>query len=227
VEADPVVDQIDALLPQAQCRQCSYLDCHSYAEAIAAGEADINQCPPGGEAGILVLADLLGRDPKPLNREYGEVKPKRVAVIDERTCIGCTLCLQVCPVDAILGAPKLMHTVIGQECTGCELCVAPCPMDCITFKSVRLLPPHHLLFDIRREQDRQKADSARRRHRFRRGRREREEQERIAKQHQQNRRPLFSGTADVKKAVIEAAVARAKAKKAQTAIRTDSQDWDR
>jgi electron transport complex protein RnfB len=131
VESDPVVDQIDALLPQTQCGQCSYAGCRPYAEAIAAGEADINQCPPGGEATIMALADLLGRDPKPLNAEHGEHSEPLVAVIDEQTCIGCTLCIQACPVDAILGAAKQMHTVIEAECTGCKLCIEPCPVDCI------------------------------------------------------------------------------------------------
>jgi len=131
VEGDPVVDQIDAILPQTQCAQCGYPGCRPYAEAIAAGEADINQCPPGGEAGIQALADLLGREPKPLSAEHGEESEPTVAVIDEQHCIGCTLCIQACPVDAILGAPKQMHTVIESECTGCELCIEPCPVDCI------------------------------------------------------------------------------------------------
>ena len=134
VESDPVVDQIDALLPQTQCAQCGYPGCRPYAEAIAAGEADINQCPPGGEAGIRALADLLGREPKPLNPENGEEKPRRIAVIDEAACIGCLHCRNACPVDAIVGAPQFMHTVIADECTGCELCVAPCPVDCITMR---------------------------------------------------------------------------------------------
>ncbi len=131
VESNPVVDQIDALLPQTQCGQCSYAGCRPYAEAIAAGEADINQCPPGGEAGIQALAELLGVDPKPLNAEHGEHAEKEVAIIDEQTCIGCTLCIQACPVDAILGAAKQMHTIIERECTGCKLCLPPCPVDCI------------------------------------------------------------------------------------------------
>lgn len=130
-ESDPVVDQIDAILPQTQCGQCTYPGCRPYAQAIANGEADINQCPPGGEETIRALADLLGRDPKPLNPELGVEKPPAVAVIDEDICIGCTLCIQACPVDAIVGAPKLMHTVIESECTGCELCLPPCPVDCI------------------------------------------------------------------------------------------------
>ena len=131
VEGDPVVDQIDNLLPQTQCAQCGFPGCRPYAEAIASGEADINQCPPGGEAGIQALADLLGREPIPLNPENGEEKPRTVALIDEAVCIGCTLCIQACPVDAIVGASKFMHTEIEDECTGCDLCLPPCPVDCI------------------------------------------------------------------------------------------------
>lgn len=138
VEGDPLVDKIDALLPQTQCGQCTYAGCRPYAEAIANGEADINQCPPGGETTIVALADLLGRDPKPLNPEHGvEEEVKTVVVIDEEVCIGCTLCIQACPVDAILGAPKLMHTVIEDECTGCDLCIPPCPVDCIHVVEVK------------------------------------------------------------------------------------------
>jgi len=132
VQADPVVERIDALLPQTQCGQCNYPGCRPYAEAIASGEAPINQCPPGGEAGIRALADLLGVETIPLNPENGSEKPRTVAVIEEAACIGCTLCIQACPVDAILGAAKLMHTVIAAECTGCDLCLPPCPVDCIT-----------------------------------------------------------------------------------------------
>jgi electron transport complex protein RnfB len=131
VEGDPIADQIDKILPQTQCGQCSFAGCRPYAEAIAAGEADINRCPPGGEATIQALADLLDVEAKPLNEECGVEKPKMLAVIDEDVCIGCTLCIQACPVDAILGAAKHMHTVISKECTGCELCVEPCPVDCI------------------------------------------------------------------------------------------------
>ena len=134
VEGDPLVDKIDSILPQTQCGQCGYPGCRPYATAIANGEADINQCPPGGEEGIRNLADLLGREFKPLDEEHGVEKPKAVAVIDEQTCIGCTLCIQACPVDAIVGAAKQMHTVVEKECTGCELCVAPCPVDCITME---------------------------------------------------------------------------------------------
>lgn len=137
VEGDPIVDQIDAILPQTQCGQCGYPGCRPYAEAIAAGEADINQCPPGGEQVIQALADLLGRDPKPLDADHGEEKPKQVAVIDEQLCIGCTLCIQACPVDAIVGAAKQMHTVIADQCTGCELCLPPCPVECIEMVPVK------------------------------------------------------------------------------------------
>ncbi len=131
VESDPVVERVDAMLPQTQCGQCGFAGCRPYAEAIAAGEVEINRCPPGGENLMLALADLLGRDPVPLDPELGEPKPKMVARIDENTCIGCTLCLQACPVDAILGAAKQMHTILESECTGCELCLEPCPVDCI------------------------------------------------------------------------------------------------
>lgn len=131
VKDDPVVDQINALLPQTQCGQCGFAGCKPYAEAISTGEP-INRCPPGGESTMLALAKLLDRDPEAVEGE----KPKSVAVIDENTCIGCTLCIQACPVDAILGAAKQMHTVIAKECTGCELCVNPCPVDCITMVAI-------------------------------------------------------------------------------------------
>lgn len=136
VEGDPLAEKIDALLPQTQCGQCGFPGCRPYAEAMARGEADINRCPPGGQTTIIALADLLGREPIPLDAEVGAEKPKMVAIIDENTCIGCTLCIQACPVDAILGAAKQMHTIIEAECTGCELCLEPCPVDCITMEVV-------------------------------------------------------------------------------------------
>ena len=131
VRGDPIADRVESLLPQTQCAQCGYPGCRPYAEAITRGDADINQCPPGGDAGIRALAKLLDREPKPLNPDNGVEKPVRVAMIDETTCIGCTLCIQACPVDAIVGASKQMHTVIENECTGCDLCLPPCPVDCI------------------------------------------------------------------------------------------------
>lgn len=126
-----LADRIDALLPQTQCTRCGYPACVDYASAIASGKADINQCPPGGAAGISALADLLGIPPLPLNPVNGVEKPREIALIDEDVCIGCTKCIQACPVDAIVGASKFMHTVLADECTGCELCIAPCPVDCI------------------------------------------------------------------------------------------------
>jgi len=128
---DEVVAKIDALLPQTQCAQCGYPGCRPYAEAIAKGDADINQCPPGGQAGVDALAAALGRPSIPLNEDHGKAKPPMVAIIDEERCIGCTLCIAACPVDAIFGAKQQMHTIIAKECTGCELCLAPCPVDCI------------------------------------------------------------------------------------------------
>ncbi|WP_440997469.1 electron transport complex subunit RsxB [Arhodomonas sp. SL1] len=135
---DPLVARIDALLPQTQCAQCGYPGCRPYAEAIARGEAQINQCPPGGEATVSALAELLGRDAPPLDRERGEAPTvPLVAWIDEDLCIGCTKCIHACPVDAIVGAPQWMHTVLRAECTGCELCVEPCPVDCIHMQPAR------------------------------------------------------------------------------------------
>jgi electron transport complex protein RnfB len=131
-----LAERIDALLPQTQCTRCGYPACMDYAYAIAGGEAAINQCPPGGAAGIAALAHLLGREPLPLNPANGVEKPREIALIDEETCIGCTKCIRACPVDAIVGASKLMHTVIADECTGCELCIAPCPVDCIAMVPV-------------------------------------------------------------------------------------------
>ena len=126
-----LAQRIDALLPQTQCTRCGYPACRDYANAIAKNVADINQCPPGGARGIELLANLLHRDVQPLNPINGVEKPREIAVIDEEICIGCTKCIQACPVDAILGAAKMMHTIIVADCTGCELCIAPCPVDCI------------------------------------------------------------------------------------------------
>ena len=133
VEGDPLVEKIEAILPQTQGGQCGYPGCKPYAAAISAGEAEINLCPPGGIDGVRKLADLLGREVKPLEAEE---KPKQVAFIDEPTCIGCTLCIQACPVDAIVGAAKPMHTIVERLCTGCELCVKPCPVECIFMQPI-------------------------------------------------------------------------------------------
>jgi len=130
-EGKSLVGQIDAILPQTQCTQCDFDSCKPYAEAIATGEAEINQCPPGGQDGVDALAELLGREALPLNEAHGETKPRRIAVVDEKVCIGCTLCIQACPVDAFVGSSKVMTQVIAEECTGCDLCLPVCPVDCI------------------------------------------------------------------------------------------------
>ncbi|MFT6265732.1 MAG: electron transport complex protein RnfB [Oleiphilaceae bacterium] len=130
VDGNPIVDEIDSLLPQTQCGQCGHPGCRPYAESIAEG-GDINKCPPGGEATIQALAELLDVEATPLDSEHGEESPTQVAIIREDECIGCTKCIQACPIDAILGSAKHMHTVIASECTGCDLCVEPCPVDCI------------------------------------------------------------------------------------------------
>ena len=138
IEGDPIAEQVDALLPQTQCGQCGFPGCRPYSEAIAAGEADINRCPPGGEATISSIADLLGVDPKPLDDDLDEQSDiPLVAIIHEEFCIGCTLCIQACPVDAILGAAKQMHTVNEKECTGCTLCVPACPVDTIEMVPIK------------------------------------------------------------------------------------------
>jgi electron transport complex protein RnfB len=132
----PEAARLHAALPQTQCTRCGYPDCAGYAQAIASGEAEINQCPPGGAEGILRLAQLTGRKPVALNPDIGIEAPRTLAVIDENWCIGCTLCLDACPTDAILGGNKRMHTVIEPYCTGCELCVPVCPVDCISLENV-------------------------------------------------------------------------------------------
>jgi electron transport complex protein RnfB len=124
-------DAIDRALPQTQCTRCGYPDCRAYAEAIASGAAEINQCPPGGDEGIHRLAALTGRLPLALNPANGRETPRQVARIEEEHCIGCTLCIKACPVDCIVGAPKLMHDIVAAQCTGCELCLPACPVDCI------------------------------------------------------------------------------------------------
>lgn len=162
--SEKFIKAIDAQLPQMQCGQCGYTGCEPYAAAIVKGHADINQCPPGDSEGVLKIAALLGVEPKPLNARHGLPKPRAVAIIDENLCIGCTFCLRACPVDAIVGAAKQMHTVLTDECTGCELCVAPCPMDCIA-----MVPAVALQGTAAQTEDalKTKADRARLRYRFR------------------------------------------------------------
>ncbi len=136
-----LADQLDAALPQTQCTRCGYPDCRAYAEALATRAADIDQCPPGGEAGVARLAAVLGVAEKPLNPAFGiEIETELVARVIEADCIGCTKCIQACPVDAIVGGPNLMHTIIAAECTGCELCIPPCPVDCIEMVEMPALP---------------------------------------------------------------------------------------
>ncbi|WP_152530743.1 electron transport complex subunit RsxB [Paraburkholderia dilworthii] len=135
-ELKTLADRIEDLLPQTQCTKCGFPACRPYAEAVACGEANYNQCPPGGAEGVARLAALLGKPLIPLNSANGVERPRPLAVIDEQLCIGCTLCMQACPVDAIVGAPKQMHTVVADLCTGCDLCVPPCPVDCISMPPV-------------------------------------------------------------------------------------------
>lgn len=173
--ANAIADRIDALLPQTQCTRCGYDGCKPYAEALAAGAADLNQCPPGGAATIAALAQLLDIAPKPLNPAYGiEAAFATVAVIDEAHCIGCFKCVLACPVDAIVGAAKQMHTVIPTQCSGCELCIAPCPVDCIEMQprppalpSAKAMAPawrqRHHARRARLEQEQQARAAARRR----------------------------------------------------------------
>ena len=130
------VNQIDALLPQTQCQRCGYADCHAYAEAMHSGDAEVNRCPPGGDATRLALSALLTHEAIPLADDVDAYAPEHVALIDEAACIGCAACLPVCPTDAIVGASKRMHTVIAEDCTGCELCIIACPVDCISLESV-------------------------------------------------------------------------------------------
>lgn len=213
-----LIEQIDAILPQIHCGQCGYDGCQPYAVAIAEGQADINQCPPGKDAVIEQLAQLLGLAPKPLDTTYGHPKPRAVAVIDETQCIGCTFCLRACPVDAIVGAAKLMHTVISQECTGCERCLAPCPVDCIHMQPVSETGMTESLL-----QASARAQQARQRYHFRKLRLAQNQQAKLShlKISQNQQTPIYenfheSGV-DTKQAIIQAAMARARAKLATQA----------
>ena len=203
-----LVDSIDEILPQTQCGKCGYPGCRPYAEAIANKETDINHCPPGGEEGIRELADLLGVEFKPFDQGIVP-KPLAVALIDENICIGCTLCLQACPVDAISGASKQMHTIIASLCTGCELRVAPCPVDCIS-----MLPlPQEI---PTREKKRAAATAARERYLFRLERIERDKRERAEKLAQKDKAAAQAVAAPETdaQALIQAALERAKAQAA-------------
>ncbi|WP_298830158.1 electron transport complex subunit RsxB [uncultured Piscinibacter sp.] len=215
-DAARLASLIDAALPQTQCTRCGYPDCAAYARAVAAGDAQINQCPPGGQEGVARLAALTGRAAQPLDAEHGLEGPLRLAVIDEAWCIGCTLCIKACPVDCIVGAPKLMHTVIEAQCTGCELCIPACPVDCIG------------LVDASGERtgwaawSPAQAEQARSRHAFRKVRLEqaaRDNDARLAAKAQAKLADLPSHThhtdpavIERKRSVIEAALARARAR---------------
>ena len=228
VEGDPLVDKIDAILPQTQCGQCGYPGCRPYAEAIASGEADINRCPPGGEEGIRELADLLGVEFKPFGKDV-VLKPPSVAFIDENLCIGCTLCFQACPVDAIAGAAKQMHTIIASECTGCELCVDPCPVDCISMlpllQTFRNSPDHIPLVQYFRfaksgisalDKKHAAAKTVRERYQFRLERIERdkrEKTEKLAHKEKATTKSVAAPEADAQ-ALIQAALERARAQAA-------------
>jgi len=206
MSGNALAERIDALLPQTQCTKCGYSGCMPYANAIAAGESDINQCPPGGDAGIAKLAALLRRSAKPLNPAHGVEQGRGVALIDEARCIGCTLCIQACPVDAIVGAAQRMHTVIAELCTGCDLCIPPCPVDCI---DMRPLPKAQARWT------RSLAAAARARSRFRSLRLKRDATVRVRRLAHKARGT--SGRPEAKQAVILAALERAKARRAAVA----------
>ena len=218
-----LADQIEDLLPQTQCTKCGYPACRPYAEAVAHGSAGYNQCPPGGAEGVARLAKLLGKPVIPLNPINGAERPRPVAVIDESLCIGCTLCIQACPVDAIAGAAKQMHTVVPALCTGCDLCVAPCPVDCIAMVDVT---PGRTGWDAWSQEQ---ADAARERHNFRVARLRREKEENDARLAAKAAAKLKAveteaalsdeekAAAERKKAIIQAAMERARLKKEQMA----------
>ena len=216
-----LADQIEDLLPQTQCTKCGYPACRPYAEAIADGSANYNQCPPGGIEGVARLAHLLGKPVIPINPVNGVERPRPVAFIDENICIGCTLCIQACPVDAIAGAAKQMHTVVAELCTGCDLCVAPCPVDCIYMIEVT---PGKTGWDAWSQQQ---ADAARERHDFRIARLKREKEENDARLAAKAAAKLAAVQSETpiseeekaeqarKKAIIQDAIERARLKKEQ------------
>ena len=215
-------DDIDALLPQTQCTKCGFGGCRPYAEAIAGRSAAINRCPPGGAAGIERLADLLGCAAIPLDPEVGIEEPPAAVLIDETRCIGCTLCIQSCPVDAIVGASKKMHTILLEDCTGCGLCIPPCPVDCIVVVPIdRLRGDGYRVADRPSERWRERAAAARSRTAARNARlvRERSDRdERLAAKavHKLANLSPHDPEAERKRATIEAALARARARRATT-----------
>ena len=218
-EWSALADQIDAALPQTQCTRCGYPDCRAYAEAVAAGAAEINRCPPGGAEGIARLAELTHQPVLPLDRSRGLEGPRLLAVIDEAWCIGCTLCIKACPVDCIIGAPKRMHTVIDALCTGCELCLPVCPVDCIALVSVTGERSGWQAWSTpQAEQARQRYGA----HQQRAARLQREQDDRqvIKAEHKLADLPAHSRHTDptilsAKRAVIDAALARARARQAE------------
>lgn len=214
-----LAQRLAAALPQTQCTRCGYPDCQAYAEALAAGEAEINQCPPGGAEGVARLAALTGRPLLPLNPEHGLEAPRQLAVIDEAWCIGCTLCIKACPADCIVGAPKAMHLIVAAQCTGCELCVPACPVDCISLVNASGEASGWQAWSAAQ------AAEALDRYRFRGERLAREKRENDARLQAEAQAKLADLPAasqisdplvlDRKRAMIEAALARARAKRAE------------
>jgi Na+-translocating ferredoxin:NAD+ oxidoreductase subunit B len=216
VTATALADRIDAALPQTQCTRCGYADCRAYADAIANDNAAINQCPPGGAEGIARLAAITGRDVMALNPTHGAEGPRKLMFIDEAWCIGCTLCIKACPVDCIVGAPKLMHAIIEDLCTGCELCLPACPVDCILVEEAT---PGRSGWDAWSEDDAERARTRYAAHGVRGQRDVQDKDARLAAKAEHKLADLAAASSitdpvalERKRATIEAAVARARAK---------------
>jgi len=215
-----LTERINALLPQTQCTRCGYPDCRSYAKAIAKQEVAINRCPPGGDEGVRRLAALTGQPVLALDAEHGQEGPRHVAVIDEAWCIGCTLCLPVCPTDAIFGSNKLMHSVIEKHCTGCELCIPVCPVDCISLVNVTALETGWKAWSPAQAED---ARSRYAFHQIKQVRETRVQADRLEKKAEAaladvaaHSKHTDTAVLDAKRAVIEAALARARARRSAT-----------